>query len=157
MDEPKASPDGRRFQDLVIDDEYLTFDTILPTPQLENSRGDALPQPPDLNSYLDPFKWSKARKWVTTILSTVVTAMAAYSAGAYAAPQIELMALWGVGDIAYNLGISLFTLAFAVTPMVLAPFSEINGRRPIFLLSGFLFMGQELFFILFAEVLIHAQ
>lgn len=33
---------------------------------------------------------------------------------------------------------------FAVAPMVLAPFSEINGRRPVFIASGILFVVAQL-------------
>lgn len=34
----------------------------------------------------------------------------------------------------------MICLGFAVAPMVLAPFSEINGRRPVFIASGILFV-----------------
>lgn len=38
----------------------------------------------------------------------------------------------------------MIRLGFAVAPMVLAPFSEINGRRPVFLASGILFVVCQL-------------
>jgi multidrug resistance protein len=47
---------------------------------------------------------------------------------------------WGVSSVAALVGITTFTTGFAIAPMVLAPFSEINGRRPVFLASGILFV-----------------
>lgn len=70
-----------------------------------------------------------------------MTALSAYAAGEYTPPSEELMAKWHVGKVVYNLGITLFTLGFGIAPMVLAPFSEINGRRPIFVASGLVFTG----------------
>jgi MFS family permease len=67
--------------------------------------------------------------------------MSAYAAGEYTPPADELTAKWGVSRVVYNLGITLFCLGFGIAPMVLAPFSEINGRRPIFVSSGVVFTG----------------
>ena len=36
--------------------------------------------------------------------------------------------------------ITVFTSGFAIAPMVLAPFSELNGRRPVFIATGLLFV-----------------
>ncbi|KAE8399272.1 major facilitator superfamily domain-containing protein [Aspergillus pseudonomiae] len=105
---------------------YLNFDTTLPHPMGISSPqpGQASPPPcPNLTKYASPFLWAESRKTVVTIISCCVTAMSAYAAG----------------SVVYNLGISLYTLGFAIAPMVLAPFSEINGRRPIFVSSGLVF------------------
>lgn len=51
-----------------------------------------------------------------------------------------MTAEWGVSSVAALVGITTFTTGFAVAPMVLAPFSEINGRRPVFIASGILFV-----------------
>lgn len=121
---------------------YLDFDTDLPTPVLTSgSSQQEPPQPPNLTPYTSPFLWSKPRKTVITIISCCVTALSAYAAGEYTPPSNELMARWGVGKVVYNLGITLFTLGFGIGPMVLASFSEINGRRPIFVASGLVFTG----------------
>ena len=47
---------------------------------------------------------------------------------------------WQVSNVAILIGICTFTTGFAVAPMVLAPFSEINGRRPVFIVTGLLFV-----------------
>ncbi|XHG00830.1 hypothetical protein AWENTII_004244 [Aspergillus wentii] len=121
---------------------YLTFETPLPTPLgISSPRPDQNPPPPcpDLTKYTSPFLWSESRKTVTTMVSCCVTALSAYAAGEYTSPSSELTAKWNVSKVVYNLGITLFTFGFGIAPMVLAPFSEINGRRPIFVMSGLVF------------------
>lgn len=131
-----------------IEHLYLNFDTVLPFPAgISPSQSETgqlppnLPKCPDLKKYASPFLWPKARKSVVTLVSCAVTAMAAYGAGEYSPPSKELTDKWNIGKVVYNLGITLFTLGFGIAPMVLAPFSEINGRRPIFVSSGLLFTG----------------
>lgn len=41
-------------------------------------------------------------------------------------------------------GITTFCVGFALAPMVLAPFSEINGRYPVFSVSGVVFVVFQL-------------
>ncbi|RDW70534.1 uncharacterized protein DSM5745_08045 [Aspergillus mulundensis] len=76
-----------------------------------------------------------------TWISCGVTALAGYSAGEITPASTELTADWDISPVVYNLGITLFCVGFALAPMVLAPFSEINGRRPIFVASGILFVA----------------
>ncbi|KAL4929136.1 major facilitator superfamily domain-containing protein [Aspergillus undulatus] len=121
---------------------YLTFDTPLPLPVGLSSPQSGQPAPPpcpDFSQYASPFLWPEWRKSVITAISCGVTAMSAYAAGEYTPPADELTAKWGVSRVVYNLGITLFCLGFGIAPMVLAPFSEINGRRPIFVISGVVF------------------
>lgn len=46
---------------------------------------------------------------------------------------------WHVSQEAVLVGITTFTSGFAVGPMFLAPFSEINGRKPVFVATAILF------------------
>ncbi|KAE8320262.1 major facilitator superfamily domain-containing protein [Aspergillus transmontanensis] len=122
----KKQISNTRDSDQDVEYLYLNFDTTLPHPVGITSPqpGQASPPPcPNLTTYASPFLWAESRKTVVTIISCCVTAMSAYAAG----------------SVVYNLGISLYTLGFAIAPMVLAPFSEINGRRPIFVSSGLVF------------------
>ncbi|KAL8828725.1 MAG: hypothetical protein Q9170_006475 [Blastenia crenularia] len=50
------------------------------------------------------------------------------------------MEVWNVGRTAIYVGITTFTTGFATAPMILAPFSEINGRKPVFIATGALFV-----------------
>jgi multidrug resistance protein len=123
--------------------QYLTFDTELPHPttihptQLDQ---EPPPEPPNLAKYTDPFKWTETRKNLTIWVACVITALTAFSAGAYSPGIGQMMEEWGVSSVAALVGITTFTTGFAIAPMVLAPFSEINGRRPVFIVSGLLFV-----------------
>ena len=121
---------------------YLTFETDLPSPtSLGPARSDsAVPRPPDLRNYISPFTWSSSRKTFTTWLSCAVTVVTAYTAGSYSPPTQQMSEYWGVSQVATYVGITSFTTGFAVAPMVLAPFSELNGRKPVFVATGALFV-----------------
>jgi len=51
---------------------------------------------------------------------------------------------WNVSQLAITVGVTTFTTGFAIAPMVLAPFSEINGRRPVFVITGCLYVVLQL-------------
>ncbi|GAB7349324.1 hypothetical protein MBLNU459_g8461t1 [Dothideomycetes sp. NU459] len=108
---------------------YLTFETTLPRPSyslFEQHKG--APSSPDLKKYGSPFEW-------------IVTA---FGAGSYTSGDTQMMAYWGVSHVAITVGVTLFTTGFAIAPMVLAPFSEINGRRPMFVITGIMFVILQL-------------
>lgn len=124
---------------------YLDFDTDYATvPSFSNQHTTEYPPLPNLAKYDNPFTWSRRRKNLMTWVSCATNGAAAYSAGSYAAPQMQLTRLWGISDVAYNVGISVFVIGFGLAPMFLAPFSEINGRRPVFIASGVLFVVCQL-------------
>jgi multidrug resistance protein len=123
--------------------KYLTFDTFVPSPvicSLSNDVRQSLPPPPDLTPYIDPLRWSVTRKTSILWLSTLSTACAAFSAGGYSPGAMQMEREWHVSNIAILVGITTFTCGFAIAPMVLAPFSEINGRKPVFIATGALFV-----------------
>ena len=121
---------------------YLTFETELPSPTSLGpaQNGLAAPEQPDLRNYDSPFTWPTSRKTFTTCLSCAVTAVTAYTAGSYSPPSQAMSDYFGVSQIAIYVGITTFTTGFAMAPMILAPFSEINGRKPVFIASGILFV-----------------
>lgn len=134
-------PKSREFEYL-----YLDFDTPLPTPLITLPSGpgqSSPPEPPNVKKYDSPFLWPKWRKSIMTWISCAVTALAGYSAGEASPASAELTAEWGISLVVYNLAITIFCVGFGLAPMVLAPFSEINGRRPIFIISGVIFVGME--------------
>ncbi|CAA9965728.1 mfs multidrug [Pyrenophora teres f. maculata] len=120
---------------------YLTFDTELPHPSTIHATQygqEPPPEPPNLVKYTNPFDWSEKRKKFTVWISCLITTLTAFSAGAYSPGVYQMTQEWGVSSVAALVGITTFTTGFAFAPMVLAPFSEINGRRPVFLASGVL-------------------
>lgn len=125
---------------------YLTFETPLPSPaHLTSSTspiGNRTPPPecPDLKKYTNPFLWPEKRKSAMTFLSVVATTFTAYTAGSYAPAISRYTEIWNISEPAAEVGITVFTCGFGVAPMFLAPFSELNGRRPVFVITGFLFV-----------------
>lgn len=128
--------------DIPIIYRYLTFETELPSPTSLGpaQNGLAAPEQPDLKDCVSPFTWSTSRKTFTTCLSCAVTAVTACTAGSYSPASQQMSDYWGVSQTAIYVGITTFTTGFAVAPMALAPFSEINGRKPVFIATGVLFV-----------------
>jgi MFS family permease len=128
--------------DSPIEYFYLTFDTVLPAPVTSPEAAAAavaVPKYPDLNHYVDPMRWPKARKNLMIFLSCIATTLTAYTAGAYSPPVDIIAAELGTTREVALLGVTTFCLGFAFAPMVLAPFSEINGRYPVFAIAGIFF------------------
>lgn len=132
-----SSPEESLDEESPITYHYLTFETPLPQPSALNP---GAPPPPDLKKYTSPFDWPQSRKSFIIWLSTIATLLTAYNAGSYSPAAGQLTAEWHVSDVAVLVGITTFCVGFAVAPMVLAPFSEINGRYPVFVCSGILFV-----------------
>ena len=127
-----------------IEYRNMTFDSVIPTvPVLPPGHNKDLPPCPDLRKFQSPFRWSRTRKKLITYLSCSVNGVAAYASGSYVSAEEQLVAKWNVSHVVFLLGISVFTYGFGLAPMVLAPLSEINGRRPIFVATGILFAGMQ--------------
>ncbi|TVY51282.1 Efflux pump atB [Lachnellula cervina] len=122
---------------------YLTFETPLPTPSsLVSTLPSAppAPLPPNLKKYTSPFDWPESRKSLIVWLSCIATLFTAYSAGAYSPAAQRMSDEWHVSEVAVLVGTTTFCFGFAIAPMLLAPFSEINGRYPVFAGAGVLFL-----------------
>ena len=123
---------------------YLEFHTPLPTPLVALPPGPGQsppPEPPNLETYTSPFGWSQWRKTWMTWISCAVTLLAGLSAGEASSASSIFAEKWNVSLVVANLSITIFCVGFALAPMVLAPLSELQGRRPIFLASGVVFIG----------------
>jgi MFS family permease len=80
------------------------------------------------------------RKNVTMVIACVATVFASVAASAYAPGETQMRAKWGLSQVAIATGITAFTTGFALAPMVIAPISEVRGRRPVFLVMGVLYV-----------------
>ncbi|KAJ0108029.1 hypothetical protein J7T55_008165 [Diaporthe amygdali] len=122
---------------------YLTFDTPLPPPNTTHAYASPTtdaPAQPNLLRYTNPTKWPTHRKAYHMVLCCIATLMTAYCAGSYSPPTAIMEAHFHASRTAVLTGITTFCVGFALAPMVLAPFSEINGRYPVFSLSGVVFV-----------------
>ncbi|KAK4237520.1 major facilitator superfamily domain-containing protein [Achaetomium macrosporum] len=149
---PRAAPHTSTYtgpdETTEITHLYLTFATPLPTSNttiqhpLKPPTLSPPPTPPDLAPYTDPLTWSPSRKYFILLLSCIATWLTAYTAGSYSPPQHLIQAsLHGNPSIeAVLAGITTFCLGFALAPMVLAPLSEMNGRYPVFVVAGVVYV-----------------
>lgn len=129
---------------------FLTFATNLPTPNntgalsstATRSSGEQTSPPaePDLRPYMDPTQWPAHRKAYHLVLCCIATMLTAYCAGSYSPPTPLMQAEFNASRTEVLLGITTFCMGFALAPMFLAPFSEINGRYPVFAASGVVFV-----------------
>ncbi len=145
-DQEHALKEIKSFEDQKQQEEnvwhYLAFETVLPHPSTiypGHIHQEQPPEPPNLVDYTNPFDWSETRKGFTVWISCIMACLAAFSAGSYTPGIDQMTEEWGVSRVAALVGITTFTTGFAIAPMVLAPFSEINGRRPVIIASGVLF------------------
>ena len=141
-------PSPQLSDELPIVYHYLTFDTRLPAAPLAQPRehNGLCPEPPpcpNLRAFDNPFTWSRPRKTFIMLICCATTVTAAYSAGSYEYAADQLMVEWGISNVVYNIGITIFTFGFGIAPMALAPFSEEYGRRPVMLATGLLYVGRQ--------------
>ncbi|KAH8881737.1 MFS general substrate transporter [Thozetella sp. PMI_491] len=124
---------------------YLTFNREVPTanttvPAPPAPRRDVPPHP-DLTRYGNPVEWPHTRKNVILVLCCIATFLTAYTSGSYSPPQLLMQEDLGADSTTPVLaGITTFCMGFALAPMVLAPFSEINGRYPVFVAAGVIYV-----------------
>lgn len=138
--------------DIPITLRYLTFDTSLthnlPQDQddgiIHHQRGAFHQAGPDLNKYTSPLQWSHSRKAFTTFLICLSTLVTTYTPGAYTAGFDQYKEEWQINTTSAYAGVTIFTLCFAIAPMVLAPFSELQGRRPVFVIAGIVYVISQI-------------
>ncbi len=88
----------------------------------------------------NPHDWSMGRKaWVIFTMSYSTLMVVMYSTS-YASGIPGMMRTFGVkSEALLVLGITMYLLGLAVGSLLLAPLSEMYGRRPVYLISIFLF------------------
>lgn len=110
--------------------EYLTWSTPLSAEQKHA-----------LGRFREPTAWPTRSKVVVYGISVLTTLMAAYSISAYVAGLDAMAAEFQSESIVVLVGMPTFQTGFAIGPMVLAPLSEIHGRKPVYLGTYSLFNG----------------
>lgn len=88
----------------------------------------------------NPQTWAASYKWVQTIFVAMATLSVALASSAYSGAVDSLQAQFHPPkQIIITLGISLFVLGFAFGPLFWAPFSEVVGRRNLFIVTYLIF------------------
>uniref|UniRef100_A0A0K3CJD3 BY PROTMAP: gi/472585063/gb/EMS22629.1/ fructose facilitator [Rhodosporidium toruloides NP11] gi/647403384/emb/CDR49512.1/ RHTO0S27e01244g1_1 [Rhodosporidium toruloides] n=1 Tax=Rhodotorula toruloides TaxID=5286 RepID=A0A0K3CJD3_RHOTO len=81
----------------------------------------------------NPLNWSRARKWVITILLDAMTVMIGLSTTAYSSGIGSMTEEFGVANVVGQIGMTTFNATCAIAPLFLAPLCELVGRREIYL------------------------
>ncbi|KAJ9477163.1 putative Polyamine transporter 3 (putative) [Pseudozyma hubeiensis] len=84
----------------------------------------------------NPQGWSQTYKWAQTVQVAIATLSVALASSAYSGAIDSLQERFHPGkQIILTLGVSLFVLGFAFGPLFWAPFSEVVGRRNLFIFT----------------------
>ncbi|KAB8349831.1 hypothetical protein FH972_023844 [Carpinus fangiana] len=98
------------------------------------------PIPPSVVRYADPVTLSTLYKAFLSVLGCIANFSTTYSGGSYTSGASAMAEEWNVSRVAILVGVTIYTIGFAITPMALAPLSELYGRRPIFTATGMAFV-----------------
>ncbi|KAI2794319.1 Major facilitator superfamily multidrug transporter FLU1 [Penicillium oxalicum] len=86
---------------------------------------------------LHPQNWPTSKKLLTAIILSWTTLNSTFTSSIYSAAIHSVSSQFHISSEVSTLGLSLYVLGFAMGPIVWAPFSELQGRRPPLLLSMF--------------------
>lgn len=86
----------------------------------------------------NPFNWSKARKYVMVVCACSISALTAINATSMSIMSIWGPAWFGCSREMFILGLTIYNLSVAVTPLILAPLSEHLGRNEIYQVTCFM-------------------
>lgn len=83
----------------------------------------------------NPYNWPQWTKWAVTIL-TSLGGMVTLMASTMMAPALPAISQdLHTDDATTQMTLSIFVLSYAFGPMLLAPMTEVFGRKPIWILS----------------------
>lgn len=128
------------------DDVYYTpvnYDNCLPM-------GGSRPYPPtpplkDLyivtydgpNDPIHPFNWSATRKLLTCVILCIDCVVVSWGSSIYAPGIPQLCEQYHVIPVVATLGMTLYVLGFAASPIIYGPLSELYGRKGVMVISAF--------------------
>jgi hypothetical protein len=134
---------ARESEDLSIERHYLDFNTPLPILQ-SNINDVSNMATSDLFAkatlIVNPQLWSASRKAFIMSVACLATVFASVAPSSYSPGAEQIAAEFSRGRVETLTGVTIFTIGFAVTPMVLAPLSEVYGRKPVFTVTGVLYV-----------------
>ncbi|KAJ3734719.1 MFS general substrate transporter [Lentinula guzmanii] len=93
----------------------------------------------DIGDPKNPQNWSKARRWYLTILGGMLVLNATFSSSAPSGIAAALTEEFKLSEEVVTLTISLFVAGYCVGPLLWGPLSEEFGRRPVFIVSFFVY------------------
>ncbi|BGP50478.1 hypothetical protein JCM10450v2_006397 [Rhodotorula kratochvilovae] len=83
----------------------------------------------------NPRNFGKAKKWVQTLLPTLLCFMAGLSSSLITGGLPEMAEHYRVSEEVITLTVCVFVVGFGLGPLLLSPLSEMYGRRIIYIIS----------------------
>lgn len=87
----------------------------------------------------NPFNWPKSRRWLLVSVCFLFTACTAFNGCGYPSASYNASIDLHTTQLVYLVGNTTFLFAVSITPLVLAPLSEVYGRNPIYLTAVLVF------------------
>ncbi|KAI0822202.1 MFS general substrate transporter [Trametes gibbosa] len=89
----------------------------------------------------NPKSWSRPYRWYITMLSAMLVLNATFASSAPEGIIPDLMEQFSFGQEVATLTIALFVAGYCVGPLLWGPLSEQIGRKPVFLITFFIYTG----------------
>ncbi|CCC69568.1 hypothetical protein NCAS_0C05780 [Naumovozyma castellii] len=89
------------------------------------------------NDPLHPFNWPMKKKVITCVILCLNCICISMGSSIFASAVPQICEIYGVIQVVAILGVTLYVLGFAISPIVYAPLSEIYGRRGVLVISSF--------------------
>lgn len=84
----------------------------------------------------DPYNWPEWKRW-TVLLLTSLGGMVTLMSSTMIAPALSTISEeFSTDQATLQMDLSIFMLAYVVGPVLLAPMTEVFGRKPVWILSG---------------------
>lgn len=93
-----------------------------------------------INDPENPLNWSKGYKWFVTLVASFLVLAVAYGSAAPTGGLALIEERFGVSLEVANLVVAIMVIGFAVGPLIWSPLSEQIGRRPVYIISMFLYV-----------------
>lgn len=92
---------------------------------------------------VDPLRFSKTKKWLITLVTCFFTILAATSINSYTLGYPSMIKDLQCTESQAVIGLSIFVLGFAITPLFTAALSEELGRQPVYYTTITLFLAMH--------------
>lgn len=88
----------------------------------------------------NPYSWSSGKRWFILMMICSYTFLVSASGAAYP-PGIpgQMKSIPGYSNQVWLIALALYAVTTGVAPLILAPLSEVYGRKPVFLVSCLFF------------------
>ncbi|QLG73472.1 hypothetical protein HG535_0E05560 [Zygotorulaspora mrakii] len=89
------------------------------------------------NDPIHPFNWPMNKKILTCVILGLNCIAIAMGSSIFASAVIQICEIYHVIQVVAVLGVTLFVIGFAASPVIYAPLSEIYGRRGVLCIAAF--------------------